>query len=601
MDDHGRSTRLSPKSWGAHFIRAGEARFRIWAPHAHRIALRLNGVDMPMHRTGDGWFDLDVSGAEPGQSYGFVLPDGLAVPDPASRAQAGDVHGPSVLVDPASHAWRHADWSGRPWREAVIYEVHIGTFTPQGTFRAAAERLGYLAKLGVTALEIMPVAQFSGTRGWGYDGVLPYAPHSAYGTPDDLKRLVDEAHGHGLMVLLDVVYNHFGPDGNYLPVYAADFFDPQRHTPWGAAIAYERPEVRSFFIDNACYWLDEFKLDGLRFDAVDQIRDPSEPELLVEIARCIRDRFPDRHIHLMTEDNRNITRLHERRDGRVALHTAEWNDDFHNAAHVLLTQEVEGYYQDFADDTLKRLATCLAEGFAYQGEPSRHAGGTLRGEPSSGLPATAFVDFLQNHDQIGNRALGERLTVMVDDARLAALTAILLLSPHIPLVFMGDEWGETRPFCFFTDFHGELADAVREGRRREFATFSAFDTKAERETIPDPNAPGTFEASRLDWAAAHSPAGEMRRETFAALLSLRRDRIVDLLDDIEPTQGEVLRALCGVLAVDWHTPGGRLQLRANLADVAQTVPSASGEVLFSTAPEASGPMPPWHVVVALQA
>lgn len=591
--------------WGTQFDRDGETRFGLWAPQADAVTLRLDGDDIAMKAAGEGWFEARRRGVSPGQTYGFVLPDGLVVPDPASRAQQGDVHGPSTVVDPTSYRWRNASWTGRPWREAVIYELHVGTFTEEGSFRAAAKRLDHLADLGVTAIELMPIGQFSGRRGWGYDGVLPYAPHRAYGTPDDLKHLVDEAHGHGLMVMLDVVYNHFGPDGNYLPTYAADFFDQGRSTPWGAAIAYHRAPVRRFFIENALYWLGEFNIDGLRLDAVDQIRDRSEPELLVELAQRVREQFAGRHVHLTTEDNRNVTHLHERHGGRTSLYSAEWNDDFHNAAHVLLTGETEGYYEDFADDPLRMLARCLAEGFAYQGEPSAHAGGTARGQSSNHLPATAFVDFLQNHDQIGNRALGERLTVLASPEKLRALTAILLLSPHIPLVFMGDEWGETRPFCFFTDFAGELGDAVREGRRREFATFSAFDTSAERAAIPDPNAPETSDASKLDWATLGEPAGQRALAFYRTLLAVRRDRIVPLLDDVEATTAQVIEAKDGILAIDWTLRGGTLQVRANLADEPASMPEAGGEALHDSHPEGDGIadaqlFEPWRVVVTLR-
>jgi maltooligosyltrehalose trehalohydrolase len=349
----------------------------------------------------------------------------------------------------------------------------------------------------------MPVAQFSGNRGWGYDGVLLYAPHPAYGSPDEMKAFVDAAHGHGLMVLLDVVYNHFGPDGNYLNAYAPDFFHPERHTPWGAAIAYERRPVRDFFIENALYWLEEFQLDGLRFDAIDNIVDEeSDPELMVEIAQRIRAGIP-RPPH--SPHHRGQPQHHPppraRRGWRVVLHTGEWNDDMHNVLHVIATGETDGYYADFADDVWTKLGRALAEGFAYQGDLSPHAG-KPRGAPSAHLPPTAFIDFLQNHDQTGNRALGERLTRLADPRTLELMTAMLLLSPHIPLLFMGEEHGDERPFFFFTDFEGELARAVREGRRREFASFASF-TGSEEE-IPDPNDPATFAASRPDWSAAET-------------------------------------------------------------------------------------------------
>jgi maltooligosyltrehalose trehalohydrolase len=584
-------------TWGPEVTPEG-ARFRLWAPAQKGVTLRLQGRDVPMRRDADGWFEAAVAGAAPGAAYGFVLDDGMVVPDPAARAQAGDVHGPSRLVDPGAYRWRR-DWQGRPWAEALIYELHVGTFTPEGTFRAAIDKLPHLAGVGVTALEIMPVAQFAGRRGWGYDGVLPYAPHSAYGAPDDLKALVDAAHGAGLMVLLDVVYNHFGPDGNYLPVYAPAFFHPERETPWGAAIAYERPPVRRFFVENALYWLDEFRLDGLRLDAADHVRDPdSEVEILVEIAQAVREAFPDRPVHLATEDNRNITRLHERGpDGTVRLYTAEWNDDFHNVAHAIATGEAEGYYQDFAEDHWAKLARALAEGFAYQGEPSRHQDGAPRGSPSAHLPPVAFIDFLQNHDQVGNRAFGERLIDLAPRECVRALTAILLLSPHIPLIFMGEEWGETRPFAFFTDFDGPLADAVREGRRREFRHFAAFSDASDRASIPDPNDPATFEASKLDWSRPETAEGREWLGYVAELLAVRRREVVPRLAGAGGHAGRVVAADDGIVAVDWRLDGAELRLRANLTDAPRPAPEAPGRAIHGRAAQ---PLAPFSVLFTLE-
>lgn len=583
----------------------GKVRFRLWAPDLTELSLDLDGRALPMSRDAEGWFELRANGVEPGTRYGFVLPDGLVVPDPASRAQEGDVHAHSLVVDPNAYVWRAGGWIGRPWREAVVYEMHVGTFTPEGTFRAAAERLDHLVATGISCVELMPVGQFPGNRGWGYDGVLPYAPHSAYGSPDDMKHFVDRAHELGLMVLLDVVYNHFGPDGNYLSLYAREFFDETRHTPWGAAIAYHRQPVRRFFIDNALYWLEEFQLDGLRLDAIDQIRDASEPELLVELAREVRAAFPDRHIHLTTEDNRNIVRLHGREDGRCPLYTGEWNDDFHNAAHVLLTGEHEGYYEDYAEDHVGQIIRCLTEGFAFQGEASRHGGGKPRGEPSSGLPPTAFVDFLQNHDQIGNRAFGERLTVLAAREKIEAMTAILLLSPHIPMLFMGEEWGETRPFCFFTDYSGDLADAVRKGRRSEFAQFSAFkDGAADTAQIPDPNDEKTFALSKLSWKERETDAGSKRLDLFKALLRLRGSHVVPLLSERDSDCGGTVERKGTGFAVNWTLSGSRLQLRANLGDGTASIAGVDGQVIYAShgpvhAPGGSLDLLPWGVVVAV--
>ncbi len=521
---------------------------------------------------GDGWFVLTVPGIGAGAQYGFVLEDGRMVPDPAARAQAGDVHGPSVVTDPRAFAW--SPWQGRRWHEAVILELHVGTFTAEGTFRAAIEKLPHLVETGITAIEIMPVAQFAGNRGWGYDGVLPYAPHTAYGSPDDLKALIDACHQHGLMVLLDVVYNHFGPEGSYLSTYAPDFFNAGRHTPWGDAIAFTRDPVRQFFIENALYWMEEFHLDGLRLDAVDHLYDTSDPEILVDIAQAVRARFP--HAHLTTEDNRNITHLHQRDgEGRPQLYTAEWNDDFHNVAHVIATHESEGYYTDFVEDRWTLFARALAQGFAWQGEVMPSSG-VAHGEPSAHLPPLAFVDFLQNHDQIGNRAYGERLLALSSSDMVRALMTIHLLSPHVPLLFMGEEFGATQPFAFFTDFHGDQAEAVRGGRREEFASFAAFRKKEMRRTIPDPNDPATFAASRIDWNQAASHAGRDWLAFTRGLLNLRRIWVMPHLAGAKGHAGQVLMAEDGLVAVDWQLDGMRLQLRANLSNDSADLPPATG-------------------------
>jgi len=561
--------------WGAIRLPDRRVRFSLWAPDHDAVALRLNGSDLPMGSVSDGWFETVLDAAEQAP-YAFVLPDGTVVPDPASRRQEWDVHGPS-LVTGADHTWQ-VEWRGRPWEEAVICELHTGTFTPEGTFRAAIDRLDGLAETGFTAIEIMPVAQFAGDRGWGYDGVLPYAPHPAYGTPDDLRALVDAAHARGLMVLLDVVYNHFGPEGNYLHAYAEPFFDPSRHTPWGAGIDYTKAPVRRFFIENALYWLEDFRMDGLRLDAVDQIRDPSEPELLAELAQEVRARIPDRPVHLTTEDNRNVAHLLDRQDREPLYYTAEWNDDFHNAAHVVATGETEGYYRHFENDPTGLLARALAEGFSYQGPE--------RGEPSAHLPPAAFVDFLQNHDQTGNRALGERLIALTGPEIHDALTAILLLSPHIPLLFMGEDWGETRPFLFFAGFGGDLAHAVTDGRRREFADFPAF--AGHLGDVPDPIDPATFEQSKIDWSLCDSPKGQAARDKVRHLLALRRQWIVPRLARTGGDSGTALLAKEGRIAVDWKLDGAILSLRANLSPNSADLPPPKGDLIHRAGAERDG-------------
>jgi maltooligosyltrehalose trehalohydrolase len=560
--------------WGAELLDGGRAKFRLWAPGQQDVWLvgEAAGTRQQMSRLPDGWFELITDAVPPGTGYAFELANGLRVPDPAARAQMGDVHGPSRLLDPDNYRWRNETWRGRPWNEAVIYEIHTGTFCPEGTFAGIETRLDHLADIGITAIELMPVAQFSGSRGWGYDGVLLYAPHSAYGDPDDLKRLVDAAHDRGLMVLLDVVYNHFGPDGNYLSVYAPAFFDAGRPTPWGAAIDYTQAPVRRFVIENALHWLTEYRLDGLRLDAIDYIEDPSSPSILEELAGTVRSLIPDRHIHLTTEDSRNINSLHQRdAEGRPTLYTAEWNDDVHHAAHVLATGEADGYYIDYQAQPAAMLARALATGYIYQGERSVFRDGP-RGEPSASLPPLAFIDFLQNHDQIGNRGCGERLSMLASAEAIEVLTAILLLSPHVPLLFMGEEWGETRPFLFFTDFHGELGDAVREGRRNEFKCWRCFHDPEERAKIPDPNAMGTFLASKLDWEA-RSGSGSARADLVRRLLALRQAEIAPRLEGLGGNCAIRNIADGSGVHVAWQLgDGSEYGLTANLANAIWQVP-----------------------------
>ncbi len=418
----------------------------------------------------------------------------------------------------------------------------------------------------------MPVAQFAGCRGWGYDGVLPYCPHRVYGGPEGLKRLVDAAHERDLMVVLDVVYNHFGPDGNFLHAYAPEFFDHDRQTPWGDAIRFAAPQVRAFFIENALYWLQEFRLDGLRLDAIDQILDTSDKPVLEELAERVRSDVADRPVHLTTEDERNIIHLHPRDpDGHPLLHTAEWNDDIHHAAHALATGESEGYYRDFASDAIGCLLRGLSEGFIFQGEPYSPWSNRARGVRSVTQPPAAFVDFLQNHDQVGNRAFGERLSILADPRTIELLTAVLLLNPQIPLLFMGEEYGETRPFLFFTDFTGDLADSVREGRRREFAAFAAFADAGDRQSIPDPNDPTTFEACHLDWDRAETPEGRARLALVERLLTVRRTEIAPRLRGTTAMRAIARRAGDRAFDIAWHLGEITFRIVANFAETAVTV------------------------------
>jgi len=520
---------------------AGGVRFRFWAPAQARVALELDGLRHAMHAAQGGWHELRLAVARPGDRYRFLLDDGLAVPDPASRANPDDVHGPSEVIDPRAHEWRDAGWRGRPWHEAVVYELHLGTFTPDGTFAAAQERLAGLAALGITAIELMPVADFPGKRNWGYDGVLPFAPDASYGTPAELKRLVEAAHGLGMMVLLDVVYNHFGPEGNYLHATCPEFFDTARHTPWGAAIDFGRREVRDFFVHNALYWIEEFGFDGLRLDAVHAIRDDSPEHIVCEIGRALREGpGRERHVHLVLENDANEAHL------LGACARAQWNDDLHHVLHVLATDEADGYYADYAERPLERLGRGLAEGFVYQGEASPFRDGAPRGEPSAGLPPAAFVAFDQTHDQVGNRAFGERLDALAGPARVEAVLGCVLLAPQVPMLFMGEEFAAATPFQFFCDFGPELAAAVTRGRRAEFERFASFARE-----IPDPNDAQTFLRSKLDWSARN----ERRLGLVRELLSLRRRHLVP--------------RLAGARSGTWSIDEGTLKVVWPLADGAR--------------------------------
>jgi malto-oligosyltrehalose trehalohydrolase len=561
-------------------------RFSLWAPSAASVSLVLDGVELPMFPLPAGWFGMTLAAARPGQRYAYRIDGSLPRPDPASRFNPEDVHGPSEIIDPAAFDWQDDDWRGRPWGEAVIYELHVGTFTPDGNFSGVAGRLDYLASLGVTAIELMPVADFPGRRNWGYDGVLAFAPDASYGRPEDLKRLVQAAHERGLMVLLDVVYNHLGPEGNYLHGYAAPFFTLRHETPWGAAIDFEGPAshtVRDFFIQNALFWLEEYHLDGLRLDAVHAIFDAGSPDIVAAIATAVgRGPGRDRHIHLVLENDANQSGYLARDGaGRAVLATAQWNDDFHHALHVLLTGETEGYFADYAEEPLRHLGRCLAEGFSFQGQPSAYRGGAPRGESSVHLPPAAFVAFLQNHDQVGNRAFGERLSRLADPAALAAAVAILLLAPSPPLLFMGEEFGCTQPFLYFCDFGGEFAVAVTEGRRREFARLGGRADTAARASIPDPNAEATFLACVLDWDRLPRPPHDRWLDGYRALLRLRRERIGPLLAGMRGGRADYELPGGTALAVNWHLDGGkRLALVANLgAQATGPISFPSGEAI----------------------
>ncbi|MDZ4835039.1 MAG: malto-oligosyltrehalose trehalohydrolase [Candidatus Melainabacteria bacterium] len=608
--------------FGPRLLENGGYEFRLFAPSAKSVdlCLYLNEGEsiIPMTDDGNGWYKLTANNARAGQRYHFVIDGEMRVPDPASRFQPEDVHGPSELIDPSQFRWEDEDWRGRPWNEAIIYELHVGTFSPDGTYEGIQQKLDYLTELGVTAIELLPLSDFPGNFGWGYDGVLSYAPESAYGRPENLKYLINECHKRGMMVYLDVVYNHFGPDGNYLHVYAKTFFSAKHHTPWGNGINYDdkRSEVvRDFVVNNVLYWLEEFRFDGLRFDAVDTISDDSKVHILNEIAESVRTRFKgEREIHLILENGDNRAELLDGGQGEYTdRFNAQWNDDIHHAMHVLATGENSGYYEDYSDEfsqasAIEHLGRTLVEGFAYQGEKSAFRDGKLRGTPSKSTPSGGFISFIQNHDQIGNRALGERITKIADLDAVSAMVAILLLAPSPPMLFMGEEWGADTPFVWFADFKGDLATSVREGRMREFGKFADFKDPNRRKLIPDPCSLETFYKCKLNWEELRESQHEEWFEFYKRLIALRKLSIVPLLDQIDVAEKSWTITEEGLLDCRWSVANGQeLKLLANPSDTGATSPVYKASefyeenVLFqipqnATADIALGTVPPWTVV-----
>ncbi|HEV2962519.1 MAG TPA: malto-oligosyltrehalose trehalohydrolase [Candidatus Angelobacter sp.] len=501
-----------------------ECGFRVWAPHASRVKLQLinsQGTrEYEMERRDGGHFVLHAY-ARAGDRYFYMVDNNKPVPDPVSRLLPKGVHGPTEIVDPDSFVWNDSTWRGLRLTDYILYELHIGTFTPQGTFDGVISKLCYLKELGVTAIELMPVTAFPGTRNWGYDGVSPYSVQASYGGPQGLKRLVDAAHALGLAVILDVVYNHLGNEGNYLPLFGPYFTDKHK-TPWGKAINYDQPGcqgVRSYVVENARYWIREYHLDGLRLDAVQTIRDDSSQHILAEIKNSVAALANElgREICVIAETDENDERIVCARNlGGYGL-DALWSDDFHHALHAFFTGERNGYYQDFGRP--EQIVRALNEGFVFQGEPFQFWKGRPRGTSARNMPLPAHVICTQNHDQVGNRAKGERLTALVpSDARRVA-AALLLLAPHTPLLFMGQEYDETNPFQFFTDYgDSNLQKAVSEGRRNEFKDFDFQD-------IPDPQSIETFERSKLNWDLAENKNPVL--DWYKALIVLRKQYILD--------------------------------------------------------------------------
>lgn len=542
--------------------RAGGVRFRVWAPAARRVEVVLfdgdrPGASHPLARATGGYHEALVAGAGPGTRYMYRVDGGDPRPDPASRSQPAGVHGPSEVVDPRAYAWGDAGWQGVAREDLVIYELHVGTASAAGTFDGLIGRLDHIRELGATAVELMPVADFPGERNWGYDGVSLFAPARAYGGPEGLRRLVDAAHARGLAVILDVVYNHLGPDGNYLRVFSRSYFTDRHSTPWGDALNFDGPDsaaVREFFLSNALHWAHEYHMDGLRLDATHAILDDSPTHIVAEIAARVRESLPaGRHFVLIAENEENDPNLVRRPEHRmedqgpttndrreVGRHESAaaaagapsslvpglssggwgldgvWADDFHHEVRVALTGERDGYYEDYSGSAAD-LAATLRQGWFYTGQPSPHLE-RPRGAPADDVPPPAFVHCIQNHDQVGNRALGDRLSHAVGLDAYRAASALLLLSPYTPLIWMGQEWAASTPFLFFTDHNPELGRLVTEGRRKEFATFAAFT----HQEVPDPQAEDTFRRSKLRWDERDTGehAGVLR--LYRDLLDLRK-------------------------------------------------------------------------------
>ncbi|MEF2279050.1 malto-oligosyltrehalose trehalohydrolase [Deinococcus sp. YIM 134068] len=575
---------------GAHVLpdRSG-TRFRVWSTLAREVAVRVDGTDHPMNALGGGTFET-VLPVGVGTRYKFVL-DGLALPDPYARFLPDGVHGEAEVVDLGTFAWENTSWRGLPLNECVFYELHVGTFTPQGTYRAAMERLPDLKELGVTAVELMPVAAFPGSRGWGYDGVALYSPYAPYGRPEDLMAFVDAAHGLGLAVFLDVVYNHFGPDGNYLSAYSPSYFTERFHTPWGAGLDYAEPHMRRLITGNARMWLRDYRFDGLRLDATQEMQDDSPTHILREIADGVHA-LGGTHL-MLAEDYRNLPEL-------VTDHHLDgmWVDDFHHVMRVTVAGDRDGYYQ-YYEGGAAAVANVINRGWVYEGQEWEwDQGHAPRGRPADALNSPSFVYFIQNHDQVGNRAVGDRIHHLsrVTPAMFRGATTLLLTLPTTPLLFQGQEWLASTPFPFFSDHHGELGALVSEGRKREFAAFEGFGG----DTILDPQAEATFEGAKLDWSEREEGEHARTLGLYRELLRLRREDPV--LRDRERrnleagTVGDVVwvrhRTEEGERALLWNTGGAELNMDAVILSL--SLPSA---VLFHSEGREDATLAPGEAVL----
>ncbi len=549
--------------FGAEIHPKGGVFFRFFAPAVKAVQVAIEGRErLPMLADGHGWHALHVADAAAGTLYRYVLEDGTEVPDPVSRFQPRDVAGPSEVIDPCAYCWRETAWTGRPWAEAVLYEMHVGAFTSQGTLQAATDRLDHLAALGVTAIELMTMGDFAGLRNWGYDSVLLYAPDSAYGRPEDLKAFVDAAHARGIMVILDVVYNHFGPEGNYLPRYFPDIFSKDHKTAWGPSLNFDGEhsrEVRELVIENALYWLDEYNMDGLRLDATHAMIDNGPRHILQELCERVHAFAGDRHVHLILENENNIAKMLTRADcGTCDCYTAQWNHDIDH----LLGAGFMGTMQDrLADDKgeTDRLGKALSEGFVIAAQENKE-----EFEAGCHVPPNAFVSFLQSHDLVGNRIFGERVTSLLPAETVRALVAVALLLPQTPMLFMGEEWGATSPFPYFCDFHGDLSEAVQKGRCEEISKLPGVSPE-DLKNAPNCQAESTFRSAQLKWEELEQPEHAAWMTLYRELLRVRRERVAPLLQHLSARCGRYRVLGPGGLAIEWKLAGNKhLRLDANL-------------------------------------
>ena len=564
--------------------------YRVWAPHAASVDLHVGADVVAMRRGARGWWESDRR-MRAGELYGYALDGSAPIPDPRSEYQPAGIHGLSQCIDHHAFTWTDAGWQPPPLASAVIYELHVGTFSEAGTFDGAVARLDHLAELGVTHVELMPVAEFSGSRGWGYDGVDLFAPHHSYGEPDALKRLVDACHRRRLAVLLDVVYNHVGPAGNYLSRFGPYFTDRYR-TPWGPAMNLDgggSEDVRRFLCDNALMWLRDYHFDGLRIDAVHALVDTSATHFLEQLATEVEmlEASIGRQLVLVAESDLNDPRIVRSREAGGYGIDAQWSDDFHHALHTVVTGERAGYYEDFG--TLQHLADALTHVFVYGGRYSKHRD-RVHGRSPAGLPATRFIIAAQNHDQIGNRARGDRLSHLASGGRVKTAAALLLMSPYVPLLFQGEEWAASTPFLYFTAHEDEkLGEQVRQGRRSEFA---AFGWKPEQ--IPDPQSQDTFDRTRLRWDEIDQQPHREMLEWYRALIALRNEYA---------PQGLTYSAIAyDDKAMTFCVRHGRLAVACNFSASEQRV-RAKGTIVLSSSPAtfdgSSLVLPPESVAIVL--